>query len=115
MSDPVHTQYDPATLQVAPHALPALRAAFEEAAHMIHEHIIEMRSTGRLNGKWLGDPSSEDLRTFYNANVMDAPDGPFQAMTKYRDTLRAIRDQLAAAEAEYRRVEGENSDLWGRA
>jgi uncharacterized protein YukE len=115
MSDPVHTRYDPATLQVAPHALPALRAAFEEAAHMVHQHILEMTYTGRLDQEWLGDPGSANLRTFYNANVMDAKDGPFQAMSKYRDTLRAVRDQLAAAEAEYRRVEGENSDLWGRA
>jgi len=115
MSDPVHTQYDPATLQVAPHALPALRAAFKEAAMMVEQHITQMQHTGRLNGKWLGDPGSENLRTFYNANVMDADDGPFQAMSKYHETLRAIHDQLAAAEAEYRRVEGENSALWGRA
>jgi uncharacterized protein YukE len=115
MSDPVHTQYDPATLQVAPHALPAVRAAFEEAAHLLDQHLGEMGYAGYLRQGWMGDPGSEHLRTYYNANVMEAPDGPFQAMNKYLDTLHAIRDQLAAAEAEYRRVEGDNADLWGRA
>lgn len=114
-SEPVHTVYEPAVLRVEPHTIPALRSAFAEALNILRPHIELMRHEAIIHEDWLGDPDSIGLRLFYNEKVMKSADGPFSALVSYRDLLQHIHDQLATAEAEYRRVEGENSDLWGRA
>lgn len=113
--EPTHTLYRPAVLRVEPHTIPRLRAAFSEALDLLHPHIERMRIEAMIHEDWLGDDDSIGLREFYNSQVMLSEHGPFSALVKYRDLLQHIHDQLAASEAEYRRVEGENSDLWGRA
>ncbi len=113
--DPSHLQYGAATLHIEPQALPRMRAAFDQALNVLVPHVDSMLSSAHISRNWIDDEHSDGLRTFYNARVMGADDGPYSALLKYRDLLRAIHDQLASAEAEYRRVEGENSDLWGRA
>jgi hypothetical protein len=54
------------------------------------------------------------VRDFYNRHVMDSPTGPYAALVAYHAELVNIRDALLRTEQEYRRVEGENSELWGR-
>lgn len=114
-SVPDHQQYPSGTLRVEPHALPTLRAAFDEALNMLGPHLKSMVIGARIERDWIKDEHSIGLREFYNERVMRADDGPFSALQKYMQLLHDVRSQLAVAEAEYRRVEGENSDLWGRA
>ncbi|MBC8091438.1 MAG: hypothetical protein H7Y15_05760 [Pseudonocardia sp.] len=106
--------YPPAVLRVAPDAIPAVRKALDDTLAELSPHLLVMRQAGYIDEPWLGDPMSEYVRVTYNATVMDAPDGPYQALVAYEGQLIAARDALAAAEAEYVRTEGENSDIWGR-
>lgn len=113
--EPVHTIYEPSVLRLDPRAVPTVRAAFAEALGILLPHIQAMQQDAVITEDWLGDDDSQGLREFYNEQVMRSPDGPFSAMVKYGAMLKDIHDQLLAAETEYRRVEGENSQLWGRA
>jgi len=47
--------------------------------------------------------------------VMESSDGPLAASFAYQEELTRIRDTLRAVEDHYRRTEGENAALWGRA
>jgi hypothetical protein len=109
------TDYPPATLRVDPSAIPAVRAALDETVQELNEYLHPMAVDGYLHEPWLGDPESARVAAFYNDRVMSAPDGPYHALLRYRDQLASARDQLAATEAEYRRTEGDNAALWGRA
>lgn len=111
---PHYTEYPPALLRVVPSAIPTVCEAIERTLAELGPHLGRMRQEAYIYEPWLGDPVSEHVRLTYNAMVMDAPDGPFQALVAYEKQLVSVRDQLASAEAEYRRTEGENSDLWGR-
>jgi hypothetical protein len=109
------TDYPPAVLRVEPSAIPAVRAALDQSIDELDDHLVPMRRDGYLHEPWLGDPESARVAAFYNDRVMSAPDGPYHALLRYRDQLASARDQLAATEAEYRRTEGDNAALWGRA
>jgi hypothetical protein len=111
----VATDYPPAVLRVDPSAIPAVRAALNETVEELDEHLGYLGRDGYIQEPWLGDPESARVAAFYNERVMSAPDGPFHALLTYRDQLASARDQLAATEAEYRRTEGDNAALWGRA
>jgi hypothetical protein len=102
-------------LYVEPHALPAVRAAFDESLDELGAQIHRLRTGGYIPQPWLGDPVSETVQTHYNAKVMDAADGPYAAMVAYQAELSRIRDTLQAMEDHYRRTEGDNAALWGRA
>ncbi|MDN5931347.1 MAG: hypothetical protein L0I24_09840 [Pseudonocardia sp.] len=103
------TVFPPAVLRVAPDAIPAVRAALDRTLDELGPHLLLMRQEGYIHEPWLGDPMSEYVRVTYNATVMDAPDGPYQALVAYERQLRSARDQLAAAQAEYERTEGANT------
>lgn len=106
--------YPPATLRVGSRALPAMLAAYEAALDDLGPELRRLADVGRFAGPWLGDPVSQKTFEFYNRRVMDAPDGPYQALLAYETELLRVRDQLAAMEADYRRTEGENAELLGR-
>jgi hypothetical protein len=114
-SEPAHTQYAAAAVRVEPHALPAVRAAFDQALLTLHPHVSRMLHTASLASSWLGDESSQQARLDYNQQIMQAADGPYAALVAYHGRLQDVRDQLARAEAAYRRAEGDNAELWGRA
>ncbi|WP_169399748.1 hypothetical protein [Pseudonocardia xinjiangensis] len=57
---------------------------------------------------------SATVATYYQANVMDAPEGPYAALRAYEAELLKVRDNLQVLEDHYRRTEGENAALWGR-
>lgn len=115
MPDPnPYVEYPPAVLRVDPSAIPTVREALDRTLNELHPHIQRMRDDAYILDPWLGDRASEEMRVAYNSQVMDAGDGPYQAMVTYTERLQQARDQLAAIEADYRRTEGENSALWGR-
>lgn len=105
--------FPPAVLRVPPEAIAAVRRALDDTLAELSPHLTLMARTGYIEEPWLGDPMSEYVRVTYNATVMDAPDGPYQALVAYERQLRSARDALAAAEADYRRTEGEISAAMG--
>ncbi|MHA6782926.1 hypothetical protein ACVGOW_18300 [Pseudonocardia saturnea] len=107
-------EYPPAVLRVDPSAIPTVREALDRTLDELGPHLLRMRNDAYIREAWLGDPASESMRVAYNTRVMDAADGPYQALWAYAQRLREARDQLAAIEAEYLRTEGANSALWGR-
>lgn len=109
MPPPDDAVYPPAVLRVAPDAIPAVRAALERTLEELRPHLNLMKQEAYIHDPWLGDPMSEYVRVTYNANVMDAHDGPYQALVAYERQLRSARDQLVAAQAEYERTEGGNT------
>ncbi|MHA6783809.1 hypothetical protein ACVGOW_22890 [Pseudonocardia saturnea] len=108
------TDYPPATLRLSPQALPAMRVAYERALDDLGRELQNLANVGYLKGPWLGDPVSMETVAFYNARVMDAPDGPYAALLAYQQELMRVRDRIADMEADYRRTEGDNVELWGR-
>ena len=55
------------------------------------------------------------LKDFYNDHVMRADTGPYAALVAYESELLRVRETLKQMEDEYRRTEGDNAELWGRA
>lgn len=108
------TDYPPATLRLSPQALPAMRAAYDRALEELGPELRRLGEVGHMQGPWLGDPVSAQTYEFYNARVMGAPDGPYAALLAYEQELVRVRDRIADMEADYRRTEGDNVELWGR-
>jgi hypothetical protein len=104
----------PVALRVEPRSIPALRAAFNEAANKLGSHLSRLQHEGYLREPWLGDEISMEVRNFYNRQVMESTDGPYAALLAYQRELTHIRDALKCMEEEYRRTEGDNAELWGR-
>jgi hypothetical protein len=112
---PVTTvRYSPVTLRVEPHAIPEVRAVFEDAVGELTYELNQLRQDGYIPEPWLGDPMSAMVQQAYNSRVMDAIDGPYHALVTYLGELTRVRDHLVAAEAEYTRTEGANAEMWGR-
>lgn len=107
---------DPAsvTLRIEPHAIPALREAFEEALSALGRQLLRLRRDGNIHEPWLGDETSRGLYEAYNSMVMEAREGPYAAMVAYQAELMRVRDQLQHMEDAYRRTEGDESERWGR-
>jgi hypothetical protein len=52
----------------------------------------------------------------YDAHVMsETPGTTYTHLTAYRDELVRVHETLTQMEDEYRRAEGDNAALWGRA
>lgn len=105
------SEYPPVTLRLEPQAIPALRRAFENALVEIGPPLDRLRKVGHIPGAWMGDPKSAEVVALYNSRVMDAVDGPYEALVQYEQELTRVRDQLAAMEQEYARTEADNVDL----
>ena len=90
------------------------KAAFDDAANEVGQHVVRLQREGYLGDPWLGDEISLEVRDFYNRHVMDSTDGPYAALVAYEAELLRVRDTLPQMEDEYRRTEGENAELWGR-
>src|ERR1700754_3951685 len=104
----------PVTLRLEPHAIPAVRAAFEEVLAELGYQLVRLRRAGFIPEPWLGDPVSAKVVDYYHQRVMEAADGPFAALRAYEVELLKVRDNLQILEDHYRRTEGENAALWGR-
>ena len=105
-----------AILRVVPHQIPALRAAFSRAAKRMTTELASLDREGQIPEPWLGDPVSATVKLMYDAHARStAPGSTLAHLTAYRDELLRVHDTLAEMEAGYRRTEGENATLWGRA
>jgi hypothetical protein len=92
-----------------------MRAALEDALVDLARQLIWLRRDGVIPEPWLGDPMSATVVDYYNDQVMAAPDGPYAALRAYEAELLKVRDNLQVLEDHYRRTEGDNAVLWGRA
>ncbi len=104
-----------AVLRVAPHQIPALRAAFFEAASKMTDQLGLLSLEGQISEPWLGDPLSATVKLMYDAHAMGSTGSTLAHLTAYRDELVRVHETLAQMETEYRRAEGDNTALWGRA
>jgi hypothetical protein len=102
------------TLRLEPHALPAVRQAFDQAVSELAPAIHRLRTEAFIPEPWLGDKMSAAVQEHYNLRVMEASDGPYAALRAYEAELIKIRDNLQLLEDNYRRTEGDNAALWGR-
>jgi hypothetical protein len=93
------------TLNVQPEALPAVRAAFEEALTDLQTQLLRITNGGFIPQPWLLDPVSEETRLFYNTTVMEAGDGSLSALLSYQTELTRIVESLKAMEDNYGRTE----------
>jgi hypothetical protein len=103
------------TLRVEPQAIPELRLAYEDALIRVSAHLTRLRRDGVIQEPWLGDQISRDVHAAYNRMVMEAPDGPYNAMLAYEAELERVHAQLQQIEDSYRRNEGDNAARWGQA
>jgi len=106
--------FPPVTIRLEPQAIPAVRAAFDEALAELTHQLMRLRRDGSIPEPWLGDPISATVVDYYNEHVMAAADGPYAALRAYEVELLKVRDNLQILEDHYRRTEGENAALWGR-
>jgi hypothetical protein len=107
-------QHPPVTLRLEPHAIPAVRAAIDDALYELGPQLVRLQRDGYIPEPWLGDPVSAQVANHYNERVMNAPDGPYAALVAYEAELIKVRDTLQQLEDHYRRTEGDNAALWGR-
>jgi hypothetical protein len=89
------------TLRVDRNALPAVKAAFDEAIVEVRLHVQRLGGAAFIPEPWLGDPISSSTQTHYNTVVMDSADGSYAAMTAYVNELIRIRESLQAMEDQY--------------
>ena len=107
--------HPPVALRLEPQAIPPMRAAFDDALAELRPKLHQLRRDGYVPEAWLGDAVSAAVRSHYNDQVMDASDGPYAALIAYEAELIKVRDNLQLLEDHYRRTEGDNAALWGRA
>jgi hypothetical protein len=101
-------------LRVDPHRLAAVREAYNKALDELRPQLDHLRYAGFINNPWLGDGVSEDVKTQYNAKVMESDHGAYQAMLRYEIELKAARDQFAAMEQAYLAAERANANRASR-
>lgn len=101
-------------LSVEPSAIPDARKVFAEALERLETKL--QRAVAELEAKpWAGDPVSDETADRFNQDTFKSGDSAgLTALKAYRDQLKGVVDQLTAIEADYRRVEGDNTASWGR-
>jgi hypothetical protein len=95
------------SLHVQPDAIPAVRAAFEEALSELTPHLQRLQQEAAIPEPWLGDITSAEVATHYTERVIKADQGPLRAMLEYEAELTRILESLKATEDSYLRGEGE--------
>jgi hypothetical protein len=79
------------------------------------QELAALSRDGQIPEPWLGDPVSATVKLMYDAHAMGAAGSTLAHLMAYRDELTRVHETLAQMEADYRRAEGENAALWGRA
>ncbi len=101
-------------LSIEPSAIPDARKVFSDALHRLEDQLADAKAALRAR-RWAGDPVSRETAEKFNQDTFEAGDSAaLSAIEAYRDQLRGVVDQLTAIEADYRRVEGDNTASWGR-
>ena len=101
-------------LSIEPSAIPDARKVFSDALDQLDAKLKP--AFAQLKAKpWAGDPVSNETAERFNQDTFEAGDSAgLTALKAYREQLRGVVDQLTAIEADYRRVEGDNTASWGR-
>ncbi len=63
----------------------------------------------------MGDEASSDVAAFYTKRALDGPHSSYNALVAYSEELERVHNTLQQMEDDYRRAEGDNAALWGRA
>jgi hypothetical protein len=96
-------------LRVELDAIPAIRAAFEEALTELRPQLLLLQDEAMIPEPWLGDATSAEVATHYKQRVIEAAEGPLGAMRAYELELIRILDSLKAIEDGYLRADTENA------
>lgn len=101
------------TLHIEPSAIPEALKAFTDAYDRVSRKV---RDLSNLPVKeWAGDPvSGETAVQFAQRTNTGGADSAYACLTGYQKQLEAAIDSLKSAHADYLRVEGENTDRWGK-
>lgn len=101
-------------LQVDPSAIPQARKVFEEALEKLQSQL-ETAGFDLEAREWANDPVSKETAQKFNQDTFESGDrAALQALEGYRSQLKGVIDQLTQIENTYRKVEGDNTAVWGR-
>lgn len=103
----------PQTLHIEPSAIPEALKAFTEAYDRVSRKVREL--SGLPIREWARDPvSAETVVQFAERSNTGGADSAFACLTGYQTQLRAAIDSLQSAHDDYLRVEGDNTECWGK-
>jgi hypothetical protein len=94
---------------VQPEAIPAVRAAFEDALTELTPHLVLLQDEALIRQPWLGDDTSAAVVAHYDQRVIEGSEGPLAAMRQYEQELTRILESLKAIESSYPRVDDANA------
>lgn len=101
-------------LSIEPSAIPEARKVFTDALDRLEIQLRDARRALEAR-EWAGDPVSRETAEKFNQDTFTAGESAaFTALVAYRNQLQGVVEQLTAIEADYRRVEGDNTASWGR-
>jgi hypothetical protein len=104
------TEFGQRKLKVDPSAIPEARKAFE---HALDEFDAKIKTAVRdLPTKpWAKDPISSETSKAFNEQTSGKA---LAALNVYREQIVGVIDQLKMIEEQYRKVEGDNTAMWGK-
>ncbi|PPK69762.1 transcriptional regulator [Actinokineospora auranticolor] len=94
-------------LDLAPEAVPALRAAFADALAKV-DGQLELGETGLAVERWARDPVSEDATRVFNARTVHHERAALDALRAYRARLDTAVHTLDRVAEQYRLLEEDN-------
>jgi hypothetical protein len=101
-------------LHVDPSAIPQARKVFEDALGRLNDQLGDAMET-LFARQWADDPVSNETAQKFNQDTFESGDrAALQALKGYRSQLKGVIDQLTQIENTYRKVEGDNTAVWGR-
>jgi len=104
------TEFGQRKLKVDPSAIPEARKAFEHALDEFENKIT--RAVQDLPTQpWAHDPISSETSKAFNERTTDKA---LAALSVYKQQLIGVIDQLKMIEEQYRKVEGDNTAMWGK-
>lgn len=103
----------PQTLHIQPSAIPAALAAFRHAHERVSKKVEQLG--GLQIQPWAGDDvSRETANQFHQRSQGGGTDSALQCLTGYQKQLENACTALEDSQRRYRRMEGDNSALWGK-
>jgi hypothetical protein len=101
------------TLHIEPSAIPDALKAFTDAHDRVAAKIRELNALP-IND-WAGDPvSGETAVQFQQRTNRGGADSALACLEGYEKQLAAAIASLTSAQADYLRIEGDNTDVWGK-
>lgn len=104
------TEFGQRKLKVEPSAIPEARKAFEHALDEF-DAKIKQATLDLPTQPWAHDPISSETSKAFNEQTSNKA---LTALNVYREQLVGVIDQLKMIEEQYRKVEGDNTAMWGK-